>query len=384
MEDRLRESSKLCRDCALLSPEQPRNECYCKAARDFLSLSESRVIVAHVPKKSLLHASFLPTNRVTLCTNDCLSFLNTLPDECAQLVLTSPPYNIGKNYERDRVSIDEYTTAQKKVIDECVRIVKPGGSICWQVGHHVNGHAQIIPLDILLYPCFQRHEAKQKLYLRNRIIWHFEFGCHSQRRFSGRHEVILWFTKGDEYTFHLDRVRVPQKYPGKRGYRGARKGQYSGNPLGKNPGDVWIFPNVKGKHIEKTIHPCQFPVELAERLIESLTDKSDLVVDPYVGVGSTVAAAILHARRAAGCDAVAEYVRIARRRVKLAAQGTLPYRPRFRLVYKPKANSALTIVPDMFAYVSPNAPALSKGSRLVPTNNRRLPIPAAAVFRNGG
>ena len=334
-------------------------------------------------KKLSPRISFTRKNRVTLCTSDCLSFLKTLPDGCAQLVLTSPPYNIGKSYERDRLPIHEYIAAQQKVIEECVRILKPGGSICWQVGHHVNGHAQIIPLDMVLYPCFREHEAKHKLYFRNRIIWHFEFGCHSQLRFSGRHEVILWFTKGDEYKFYLDRVRVPQKYPGKRGYRGRRKGKYSGNPLGKNPGDVWIFPNVKGKHIEKTIHPCQFPIELAERLIESFTDKSDLVVDPYVGVGSTVAAAILLGRRAAGCDTVAEYVRIARRRAKLAARDKLPYRPRFRLVYKPKANTPLTIVPESFAYVAANSARSMNGTQLPPNNDHRFPTSSATVLGNG-
>lgn len=331
-----------------------------------------------------MHAAFARGNDATLRTSDCLRFLKTLPDECAQLVLTSPPYNIGKSYEPHRLSIDEYIATQKKVIDEAVRLVKPGGSICWQVGHYVNGHAQIIPLDMLLYPCFRAHEVKQKIYLRNRIIWHFEFGCHSQRRFSGRHEVILWFTKGDEYKFHLNCLRVPQKYPGKRAYRGRRKGKYSGNPLGKNPGDVWIFPNVKGKHIEKTIHPCQFPIELAERLIEAFTDKRDLVIDPYVGVGSTVAAAILHGRRAAGCDTIAEYVRIARHRARLAAKDDLDYRPRSRLVYKPNANTPLTVIPDSFAYTEPDAGlARLNGSRLAPTNDRGFPLAPTAILRNG-
>jgi adenine-specific DNA-methyltransferase len=230
-----------------------------------------------------------------------------------------------------RSTIPEYIAAQQRVIDEAVRVVRPGGSICWQVGHYINGHAQIIPIDMLLYPCFSAHEEKNSIYLRKRIIWHYEFGYNAHHRFSGRHEAVLWFTKGDEYTFHLDRLRVPQKYPGKRAYQGPRKGQLSGNPLGKNPGDVWVFPNVKSKHPEKTIHPCQFPIELAERLIEAFTDKGELVVDPYVGAGSTVAAAILLGRRGAGCDIVPEYVQLARKRAKLAAAGKLKYRHRSRL-----------------------------------------------------
>ena len=120
--------------------------------------------------------------------------------------------------------------------------------------------------------------------------------------------MILWFTKGDDYVFNLDPIRVPQKYPGKKAFKGPNYGQYTGNPLGKNPGDVWIFPNVKANHVEKTIHPCQFPIELVERFVLATTNPDDLVVDPYLGVGSTACAAVLHGRRAAGADVVAEYV----------------------------------------------------------------------------
>ena len=109
--------------------------------------------------------------------------------------------------------------------------------------------------------------------MRNRIVWHFEHGLHCSRRLSGRYETIMWFTKGDDYVFELDPIRVPQKYPGKKYFKGPKAGQYSCNPLGKNPGDVWTIPNVKSNHVEKTGHPCQFPVELIERLVLALTRK---------------------------------------------------------------------------------------------------------------
>jgi len=340
--------------------------------------------------KFVLSAKFSPANNATLAVQNCLTFLKTIPDNSAQLVITSPPYNIGKSYERKRSTIPEYVAAQQKVIDEAVRIVRPGGSICWQVGHYINGHAQIIPIDMLLYPCFKSHEENHQIYLRNRIIWHFEFGYNSQQRFSGRHEVILWFTKGDEYTFHLDRLRVPQKYPGKRAYQGPKKGKLSGHPLGKNPGDVWMFPNVKGKHLEKTSHPCQFPIELVERMIDAFTDEGDLVVDPYVGVGSSVAAAVLNGRRGAGCDVLAEYIKIARQRVKHAAAGELKYRPRSRPIYKPTPNTKLTTVPAEFGYVlEPSARLASRmnsngngNGHLLPKNHHRLPLPASVVGRH--
>jgi len=123
-----------------------------------------------------------------------------------------------------------------------------------------------------------------------------------QESFLRRHETILWYSKGDEYIFNLDAVRIPQKYPGKLGYKGDRSGQYSCNPLGKNPGDVWIIPNVKSNYVEKTAYLCQFPIEIPERLILALTNEGDLVVDPFIGVGTVAVASVLHGRRVAGAD----------------------------------------------------------------------------------
>ena len=276
---------------------------------------------------------------VTLFHGDCRTLLEQMPDGCAQLVVTSPPYNIGKKYET-RVALDDYLAREREIIGICIDKVAPGGSICWQVGNHVD-RGEVFPLDMLLYPSFKA----RGLSLRNRIVWHFEHGLHGSHRFSGRHETILWFTKDDRdgnYVFNLDPVRVPQKYPGKKAYKGPKKGQLTSNPLGKNPGDVWVIPNVKHNHVEKTVHPCQFPVELVERLILALTNPGDLVLDPYMGVGSALAAAVMLSRRAAGADVIGEYVDIARDRVEQAAAGTLLTRPRTRPVYQPDPNSPLT------------------------------------------
>jgi adenine-specific DNA-methyltransferase len=295
-----------------------------------------------------------PKAAVSLHHGETLDFLRRLPDASTQLVVTSPPYNLAKEYERGRRRTDEeYVGEQAPVIAECVRVLRPGGSLCWEVGNGVAG-GRILPLDILLYPAFARHA---ELALRNRIVWHFEHGLHCSRRFSGRYEVILWFTKGDPYRFDLDPVRVPQKYPGKRAWKGRRIGQYTGNPLGKNPGDVWIFPNVKANHIEKTAHPCQFPIELVERFVLATTAPGDLVVDPYMGVGTTACAAILHGRRAAGAEIVAEYVRIARDRIALATRHELKTRPMQRPVHQPSPTSSL------LRRDSPTVPEQRRGRR---------------------
>ncbi len=265
---------------------------------------------------------------VMVCS-DNMDFLRDMPDGCCKLIVTSPPYNLGKDYE-SRTPLDDYLDQQAAVISECVRVLHPQGSICWQVGNYVSD-GEIMPLDTLTYPIFRRLRLK----LRNRIIWHFGHGLHCTRRLSGRYETINWWTASDDYTWHLDPIRVPSKYPGKRHFKGPNAGRLSGNPLGKNPSDVWEFPNVKNNHPEKTGHPCQFPVELVERLVLSMTDKGDAVLDPYMGVGSSIIAALMHERDAYGCDVVPEYVDIASQRVEAWRKGELRTRPMGKPIYNP-------------------------------------------------
>lgn len=274
-------------------------------------------------------------NEVTLFRGDCVELLESIPAGAAELVVTSPPYNIGKEYEA-KLDLDVYLEQQARVIRQCVRILAPHGNLCWQVGNYVDRGA-IVPLDAVLYPVF----AQLGLRMRNRIVWHFEHGLHCSRRFSGRYEVIAWFTKSDQYVFHLDHVRVPQKYPGKKYFKGPKAGQYSCNPKGKNPGDVWGIPNVKHNHVEKTAHPCQFPVELIERLVLSMTNPGGLVVDPFIGVGTTAVAAVRHGRRAAGAEVNCEYFDIATQRIALEAAGQLRTRPMERGVYEPSGREKI-------------------------------------------
>lgn len=247
------------------------------------------------------------------------------------LVVSSPPYNIGKEYE-SRQPLAEYLVWQESIIRELIPRLKAGGSLCWQVGTYVDKN-ESWPLDIEFAPIFKR----LGLQLRNRIVWHFGHGLHSAKRFSGRYEVVLWFTKtekpSDRYTFNLDEVRVPAKYPGKTHFKGPKLGAFSSNPLGKNPEDVWSIPNVKGNHVEKTEHPCQFPVGLIERLILALTNPGDLVFDPFAGVASTGVAAALHERRFWGCEVSAKYVKTGLARLQDALEGRARYRPYDKPLY---------------------------------------------------
>src|SRR5574341_1921044 len=297
--------------------------------------------------KLVIDEMFHRDAKVTLYHGDRLDLLDQIAVSGmqAQLIVTSPPYNIGKEYEEE-TSLDEYVEGQRQTIEACLKVLSRTGSICWQVGHYIKGGGrkkEAFPLDLVLYPIFKNYGLK----LKNRIVWHFGHGLHEQSRFSGRHETILWFTRDTpDYTFNLDSVRVPQKYPGKRASGGLKKGLPSGNPLGKNPTDVWDIPNVKSNHVEKTEHVCQFPIALATRLILALTNEGDLVVDPYMGVGSTAVTAYLNGRRSAGADIRADYLKIARKRLEMAQAGTLRIRPLNKPIYEPDLNTAVARVPE--------------------------------------
>ena len=297
-------------------------------------------------------ASFHPSQRIVVQEGDVLDALKGLEAQTFDLIVSSPPYNVGKSYE-EKSSIQEYLGWQAVVIENLHRVLRENGSIVWQVGNYVD-KGEVFPLDIYFYPLFKKLDMR----LRNRVVWHFEHGLHAQKRFSGRYETLLWFTKGDEYTFNLDAVRVPSKYPGKLHYKGKKAGQPSGNPLGKNPSDYWKLlaeewelgcidvPNVKSNHPEKTVHPCQFPVELIERCVLALSNEGDWVLDPFGGVGSSVIAAIKHGRRSMMVEKQAEYVAIARERIAAFQNGTLKLRPLGKPVYQPTGREKVARMPD--------------------------------------
>ncbi len=287
---------------------------------------------------------------------DAQNYMRGLDDASVKLIITSPPYNIGKEYEA-KTKIEQYLELMTPIICEMARVLSNNGSICWQVGNYVE-NGEVFPLDIYYYPIFKNLGLK----LRNRIIWHFGHGLHCKNRFSGRYETILWFTKSDNYTFNLDSVRIPSKYPGKRYYKGDKKGQISGNRLGKNPEDVWemtidrLFddwenmiweiPNVKSNHPEKEDHPCQFPVELVERCVLALTDENDIVYDPFAGVGSTLIAALKNNRRAIGTELEKKYIDIGLDRIDRLKNGTLRIRPIYQEIYKPTGKESVAKIPD--------------------------------------
>jgi adenine-specific DNA-methyltransferase len=300
-------------------------------------------LLRNIPAKS-------PTGTNVIWNADVARLLKKLPKKPTfDLVVTSPPYNIGKSYE-EKQAVEDYTAWQEGIIKDIVARLKPTGSLCWQIGNYVE-NGSIAPLDYIFHPIFEKLGLK----LRNRIVWHFGHGLHQRRRFSGRYEIVLWYTKSDDYTFNLDSVRVPPKYPGKRAYRGPRTGKLSSHPLGKNPEDVWTvadsghdfwsIPNVNACHVEKTDHPCQFPVGLVERLILALTNPNHLVFDPFAGTSSAGVAALVHKRRYWGCEIDETYAEIGLQRLKRTLAQEERFRSHARPVYDHR-KSKLSLVPE--------------------------------------
>jgi len=308
-------------------------------------------------KKIKKSKTFKKDSDFILLEGDCYNNIKKLPKNSVKLIITSPPYNLNKEYE-DKDTLENYLYKIKPIIKEFKRVLKEDGSICWQVGNYVN-KSEIFPLDIFYYNLFKEEGYK----LRNRIIWHFNHGLHGSKRLSGRYETMLWFTKSDNYTFNLDDIRVPSKYPGKTNYKKMKLvkgklvkdknyGKLSGNPLGKNPSDYWEImtkewelgfweiPNVKANHPEKTLHPCQFPIELVERCVFAFTNEKDVVLDPFSGVGSSMLAAIKNDRVGIGCELDKGYIKIAYEKISLLEEGDLPYRELGKKVSEAKGKVA--------------------------------------------
>ena len=312
--------------------------------------STSRYHESHAPTPPPCDTFVIQFNNSTakFSNADCEAYMKTLGPQSIDLFVTSPPYFIGKEYDPSK-QIADFEQTIARLLPNISRALKAGGSVCWQLGNHVSIEG-ILPLDFCVANAMKQSNSFR---LRNRIIWAYSHGTHARRRFSGRHETILWYTKGTEYYFDLDAVRVPQKYPGKKHYKGPNKGDYSGNPLGKNPGDywesgaLWEIPNVKANHIEKTAHPCQFPVALVQRLVLALCPPSGVVLDPFMGSGTTAVASLLHGRHFRGCDISAEYLHIAASRLHQLTLGTLKYRLDTP-IHGPSRNQKVAMTPDHF------------------------------------
>lgn len=241
-----------------------------------------------------------PRPPVEVVEADVLDGLAALRGRRFALVVSSPPYGIGKSYERGEHRADaDYDAWQDEVAARVVDALAPGGAVCWQVGYRVRDGV-VTPLDVAAHARFSR----LGLELRSRVVWTFGFGRHSTRRFSGRHETLLWLSR-----------------PGGRGLGPDVPGFSPRAAFVEDP--VWRLPNVVANHPEKTAHPCQFPIELAERCVLALSAPGEAVLDPFAGSGATLLAAAARGRAAVGIERDPGHAALARARVAEQAAGRL-------------------------------------------------------------
>lgn len=240
---------------------------------------------------------------------DCLDAMTKLPDEWVALTVTSPPYNIGKEYEK-KLPLEDYVTWCQKWIAEIYRLTRPDGAFWLNLGYLSIPHqAKAIPIPYLLWD-------KIPFYLIQEIIWHYGAGVAGRKFFSPRNEKFLWYVKNPEnYTFNLDDVRDPNvKYPHQK-----KNGKIKVNALGKNPTDVWSFPKVTSgqqrSSKERTPHPAQFPIAVIERIIKAASNPHDIVLDPFIGSGTTAVVALDLQRPVIGFEIRKDYCEIAANRI---------------------------------------------------------------------
>ncbi|MDT5158178.1 MAG: adenine-specific DNA-methyltransferase [Acidobacteriota bacterium] len=241
---------------------------------------------------------------------DCLAAMQALPDALVHLTVTSPPYNIGKEYE-EPLPLEHYLEWCGSWLNEVHRITIVNGAFWLNLGYvNIPGCGKAIPLPYLIW-------NKSPFYFIQEIVWNYSAGIAGKIFFSPRNEKFLWYVKThDEYTFNLDEVRDPNvKYPNQK-----KNGKIKVNPLGKNPTDVWQIPKVtSGRNRsskERTPHPAQFPVTVVDRIIRATSNKEEVILDPFMGSGTTVVAALNLQRYVVGFELKEEYCEIAAKRIE--------------------------------------------------------------------
>lgn len=240
---------------------------------------------------------------------DCLETLPKIHAPIFDLTVTSPPYNIGKAYEEKR-PLNQYLAWCAEWISHIHRLTQENGTFWLNLGYlSIPKRAKAIPIPYLLW-------EQIPFYLIQEVIWHYGAGVAGKRFYSPRNEKFLWYVKNEkEYTFNLDAVRDPNvKYPNQK-----KNGKIKVNPLGKNPTDVWQFPKVtSGKNRsskERTPHPAQFPEAVIERIILASSNEGDILLDPFLGSGTTAVVAARLGRRVIGIERNEAYCEIAVQRL---------------------------------------------------------------------
>jgi len=266
-----------------------------------------------------------------LICGDAISTMKDFPSNSFDLIVADPPYNLGKDYgnNKDLKARSEYEEFTKQWLAQAVRLMKPAASIYVFMGVR------------FISNLFTMMEDDFNLVFNGWITWHYTQGMGRKQGFSPRHEDILYFTKSDKFTFNLDDVRVPQKYFRQRN-----------NMNGANPGDVWQFSHVHYCSAEREKHPTQKPEGLLERIIRASSNENDLVIDPFVGSGTTCKVAKVLNRNWIGIDLNPEYVEMSRKRIEEKTTSFDSFDPRIERTPKdlPKTDNQTSATLTLFDY----------------------------------
>jgi len=289
--------------------EVSRGRVYAAACRLGARKNELRIQTRKQERKRL-QREFAQSVLNATATADVLDFLEGLPDAYCELALTSPPYNVSKPYlsspGADSYHHVFYLGWLLQVVSEMARVLKPGGVLFLQVGSTKDAQGNLLPIDIMVFQYLQA----LGLQFQSRIAWVVPHGLTPKRRLAERYETALVFSKGPIATFNPDPARTPQQNPGKRAYRGPRKGELSGHPFGAHPTNVWAIPNAGANRKDGVEgHPAQMPIELARRAIQVYSMPGDIVLDSFSGSGTTQAACIQTGRAFTGADLYYEDIR---------------------------------------------------------------------------
>lgn len=240
---------------------------------------------------------------------DTRDLIKEIPDNSIKMAVTSPPYNIGKQYGKykDKIDLDQWKDLIDEVTKEIYRILTPDGSFFLNLSPvPIGTQKEILPLPYIGYDIMK----KNKFFIKNIITWTFNNMQNCTNRLSGRYENILWGVKDlDNYVFNLDSIRIPYITKGDKRLEGG---------TGRNPTDVWYFDRVNNMTKMKygLNHPTIYPVEMIERIIKMSTNEGDTVFDPFLGSGTTLVAAQHLGRNGIGFELDEKYSEEIKKRIK--------------------------------------------------------------------